>query len=707
MKKSLFYRKPIEYNVHIKSERGMDMSFRFNLNGQLKSFSLPSYKALWPLFETVVNAIQSIEDSENKDRGKVFIKAERDSIQQLNMDGTTPNAPFVSFIVKDNGSGFGKDNYDSFCEAYSTLKLSKGCKGIGRFLWLKAFDNVHIVSSYKENGTWYIREFDFNTEHEIAPEDNIRKNIGGGEWNTEVKLENCIERYKSKFPVTIDSLAKKIIEHCFLYFLSDHKCPQIVLMDSDGKELNLNDMFNETVKDHLHRDELRIKNEKFQLYHIRMKEGATKHELHLCANSREVKSINLNKDIPNLQGKIGAGQPFYYQGYLISSYLDDRVSLNRTSFELESSDDDQTLFDDVYIKEDEIIAACKKYIELYLHDDLIEINAQKRERINEYVAKIKPQYKYLLKCRPEVYDSISSNIKDDALDTELHKASQKWELDIAEQSKIIEEKIKRGEFTENDFDKIFNEYCGAVTSISKASLAEYVIRRKSMLDLLEKALECKENGKYFSEATIHSIICPMQYTSDDLSFEEMNLWIIDDRLSYHTYLASDKKMRALPTINVSSDDRMDIAIFDQAMSFSEEGDVLNSISIIEFKRAGRDDMQKDDTNPINQVLRYVKEIQDGNVKKGNGRPFGNVSNTAFFCYIIADLTESMRLAAENASLIHTADREGYFGYNTSRNAYIEVISYDKLIKDAKQRNNILFDKLFRPNVREALNGRLL
>ena len=259
----------------------------------------------------------------------------------------------------------------------------------------------------------------------------------------------------------------------------------------------------------------------------------------------------------------------------------------------------------------------------------------------------------------------------------------------------------------NDFNKIFNEYCGAITGISKASLAEYVIRRKSMLDLLEKALESKEDGKYFSEATIHSIICPMQYTSDDLSFEEMNLWIIDDRLSYHTYLASDKKMRSLPTINVSSDDRMDIAIFDQAMSFSAENDVLNSISIIEFKKAGRNDMQKDDTNPINQVLRYVKEIRDGNVKKGNGRPFGNVSNTAFFCYVIADLTETMKLAAENASLISTADGEGYFGYNASRNAYIEAISYDKLIKDAKQRNNILFDKLFRPNVRKTLNGRLL
>lgn len=707
MQKKLFSQRLIEYNVHINSERRMDMSFRFNLNGQLQAFSLPPYKALWSLFETVVNAIQSIEDSENKECGKVFIKAERDSVQQINIDGTATNAPFVSFVVKDNGAGFGKDNYDSFCEAYSTLKLKKGCKGIGRFLWLKAFENVHIVSSYKEKGTWFIREFDFNMKREIDPEDNVKENLGEHIWNTEVRLENCIEKYQRKFPVTMDILAKKIIEHCFLYFLSASKCPQIILMDSNGTELNLNSMFEETFKDNLHCDELNIKNETFRLYHIQMREGAIKHELHLCANSREVKSINLSKDIPNLQGKIGEEQTFYYQGYVISKYLDDRVTLNRTSFEFEGSDEDQTLFDDVYIKEDEIIEACKEYVEGYLHDDLVEINTRKREQIDEYVTKVKPQYRYLLKCRPEVYDSISSNVKDEALDIELHKASQKWELDIAEQSKVIEGKIKRGEFTENDFNKIFNEYCGAITGISKASLAEYVIRRKSMLDLLEKALESKEDGKYFSEATIHSIICPMQYTSDDLFFEEMNLWIIDDRLSYHTYLASDKKMKSLPTINVSSDDRMDIAIFDQAMSFSAENDVLNSISIIEFKKAGRNDMQKDDTNPINQVLRYVKEIRDGNVKKGNGRPFGNVSNTAFFCYVIADLTETMKLAAENASLISTADGEGYFGYNASRNAYIEVISYDKLIKDAKQRNNILFDKLFRPNVRKTLNGRLL
>ena len=55
-------------------------------------------------------------------------------------------AHFNEFIVTDNGNGFDSINYQSFLEAYSRLKVKKGCKGIGRFLWLKAFDSVTIDS---------------------------------------------------------------------------------------------------------------------------------------------------------------------------------------------------------------------------------------------------------------------------------------------------------------------------------------------------------------------------------------------------------------------------------------------------------------------------------------------------------------------------------------------------------------------------------
>ena len=84
------------------------------------------------------------------------------------------------------------------------------------------------------------------------------------------------------------------------------------------------------------------------------------------------------------------------------------------------------------------------------------------------------------------------------------------------------------------------------------------------------------------------------------------------------------------------------------------------------------------------------------IKKKNGRSFGDMSRVAFYCYVIADLTPSICESAEFASLIRTQDGQGYFGYNQPVGAYIEVISYDKLLKDSKQRNQVLFDKLFSP-----------
>ena len=86
------------------------------------------------------------------------------------------------------------------------------------------------------------------------------------------------------------------------------------------------------------------------------------------------------------------------------------------------------------------------------------------------------------------------------------------------------------------------------------------------------------------EEVIHSIICPMRHTSDDVSFEEMNLWIVDERLAYHRFLASDKTIKSLPAVNSLSTKELDIAVFDRAFAYSEDVDPLNTITIIEFKK---------------------------------------------------------------------------------------------------------------------------
>jgi len=49
--------------------------------------------------------------------------------------------------------------------------------------------------------------------------------------------------------------------------------------------------------------------------------------------------------------------------------------------------------------------------------------------------------------------------------------------------------------------------------------------------------------------------------------------------------------------------------------------------------------------------------------------------------------------ARGFSLTISPDGEGYFGYSSGFNSYIEVMSFRKLIEGAKMRNKIFFKKL--------------
>lgn len=61
-------------------------------------------------------------------------------------------------------------------------------------------------------------------------------------------------------------------------------------------------------------------------------------------------------------------------------------------------------------------------------------------------------------------------------------------------------------------------------------------------------------------------------------------------------------------------------------------------------------------------------------------------------YLIADLSPTLRDQVE-MRYHKTADNEGYFYTLPKGNGYVEIVSYDKLVRDAKRRNRILFDKL--------------
>lgn len=680
-----------------------------DIRGRVNNTPLPNSKCLWALFESIVNSIQSIEDS-SISNGQIVVYAHRQNAEQLEWD--TKNAqlsneniklevsPIETFSVTDNGKGFTSENYKSFCTADSSLKWEKGCKGIGRFLWLRAFEKASIDSNFQENGKWYKREFNFTLDG-IAPDNNISQS-DIDENKTTVTLSNFRRVYRDKCPKSLEVLARKIIEHCLIYFILGN-CPAIVIRDNLGDSISLNDYFERNIKDSLHQDRLNLEGNEFVIFHVKMPEGASSHELHLCANKREVRPIQLNKFFPNLQKKIsiGAEPDFYYCGYLTGLYLDKYVNNSRTGFDFA---DEEQIDLECNVSEKKLIESAKEYIELYLKEYIDKININKRKRVYKYVSHKQPQYRLLLKQRPEIVDDIKPDLSDSELELALHAHVLKWDLDARQRGEEIKVHMADNGISRTEIMPRFEAYCKEVTAISRISLSEYIIRRKVILELLEKALEKREDGTYVNESQIHSIICPMRYTSDDLNFDEMNLWIIDERLAYHNFLASDKQMKELPELNSKSESRMDIAIFDEAFSFCDKDSPFNSITIIEFKRPNRDGLNKPESDPIRQVLRYVQEIRDGKKKRANGRPFGNVQHTAFYCYIIADLTESMIESAKGGMLNITPDGLGYFGFNQNYGAYIEVISYDKLLKDANDRNRILFDKLFKADPKEIIHG---
>jgi hypothetical protein len=73
----------------------------------------------------------------------------------------------------------------------------------------------------------------------------------------------------------------------------------------------------------------------------------------------------------------------------------------------------------------------------------------------------------------------------------------------------------------------------------------------------------------------------MHTTSDDVPYEQQNLWIIDERLSYHSFLASDMRLDSMGVLGNSSASRPDLLIFERALTFTEDE------GAVEFTRNNR------------------------------------------------------------------------------------------------------------------------
>lgn len=673
------------------------MSLHTNLQGRLRNTHLPKSHGLLPVFETIVNSIHSLEERGNLSTGQIILKIQRDSQSSPLDEDSHPN-DIEGFVVEDDGIGFNDANMRSFETLDSDHKIDKGCRGVGRLLWLKAFDHIEINSCFQDSeNNVKNRAITFDAKNGIKSlqvADNTNSYI-----KTSVKLLGFDKKFSAAAPKTIDPIARALLEHCLWYFVRTEGVPEIKIQDLNGV-INLNDLYDTYMHESAYGEEITIKDHNFNLIHIKFRASSSKkHGLSFCASSRLVKEEAISGKIPGLHGRISDNNgEFIYSCYVSSVYLDERVRSERTSFNITDTEDIDGIFSsaEISLKEirEQVLERSKIYLNAYLEDNI----TAGRNRIDKFVSEKAPRYRPIISRISKDELAIDPNISDKDLELHLHKHLAEVERSMLEQGHEI---MASFDGDVDDYQERLNQYLRTAEDIKKSDLANYVSHRRVIIDLLEKSIQRTETGKYAREDLIHELIMPMRKDSNEVLVDSYNLWLVDERLAFHNYLASDKTLSAMPITGDCSTKEPDLCalnICDNPILVSEKQTLpLASITIIEIKRPMRNDAKAgEQKDPIEQSLGYLNRIRKGQVMTAKGRLIPNSEDIPGYCYVICDLTQSIIDRCELLDLTVTSDHTGYFGFHKKYKAYIEVISYDKLVNTAKERNRSFFDKLGLP-----------
>ena len=672
------------------------MSLQTNLKGRLRNTSLPKSHGLMPVFEAVVNSIHSIEENDNSDNGKVVLRINRATQESLDFDAKSL-PPILGFTITDNGCGFDETNFKSFETLDSDHKIDKGCRGVGRLMWLKVFDLVEVESHFVDgDGQLKKRVFRFNDKSGVHDE-NVQE-ATEQQPGTQIKLVGFDESYRKQVPTKGLTVANQLLEHVLWYFVRQGSAPDIQVEDA-GEIFELDSLLEEHMHASAFSETITIGDFSFDLTHIKFRASVNKkHQLALCAANRLVKEESIQGKIPGLYGKISdASGEFTYNCYVSSGYLDERVRSERTSFDIAENVED--MLNEVSFKDirDAVLARTKEY----LQDVLAENVSAGRKRVDDFINSHAPRYRPIAHYVAEEQLIVDPEKSDK--DLELHLHAQWYEVErqlVSEGHDIMQ---PQNEEHIDQYKERLSEYLQKAEDLKQSDLANYVSHRKVIIDLLQKSIERLDDGKYARDDMIHELIMPMRKDSSEVLMDSCNLWLIDERLAFHNYLASDKTLNAMPVTGNDSTkepDLLSLRVFDNPLLVNDQNSFpLASITVVEIKRPMRNDMREgEDKDPIDQALSYLERIREGKVTTKSGRPIPGNNDIPGYCYVLCDLTESMHRRCRRANLRITSDGMGYFGYNEPSHAYIEVISFDQLVKAAKERNRAFFDKLGLPAV---------
>ena len=661
---------------------------RMDLQGRLRNTQVAAQNAFLPIFEAIVNSIHSIEDrfglEDAAEKGRIQVHVYR--VQQLQLPivaGRQPVEPLNRFTVVDNGVGFTDPNLKSFETADSAAKIEHGGKGIGRLTWLVVFEKAEIESRFRgdEDRLWR-RSFTFSpTETGIS--DFSEETLESEETiETRVCLVGVQKRYEE--PLRKGLIAERVFEHCFNYFVVGN-CPLVTVIEhgADGTSdpVVVNALTQELDISQL--EQLKVGEHDLNLRHVQQRHASgMKHVGHLLANDRVVSSFPL-ADVSDLGAdpiRGEQGKPLVHHAFVGGPALDLAADATRSSFVLPDGEPIQEASGLLDLK------TLREEVGRLVNDRLKEVLEAERkatlEKVEHHIRTEQPEYARLLEQKRDELAHIKWTDNSMLMDETLYRVKQGWELEIRQRQSAVEQKLVE---SETDVDELAEQLYRVVSDTNLAGqddLVRYVVKRRAVLKILQKLISRPESAL---EKHIHRIVFPLKRTNGEVDYEDHNLWLVDDTLSFYEFISSDIPLSKNAAAPSDSLERPDILAF-------KTGDPFQHVSIVEFKKPDR----KDNENPVAQLARYARRLRKGGSMDVNGITLPGISmNVRIDGYAIVTLNPKMEsVLRDGPGEMKQVEAEWrWYGVMGNLNMNVEVLDFRAFVSRAKQRNQAFFKPL--------------
>lgn len=648
-------------------------------------------QAMQPLFEAVSNAIFAIEDIQTK-------HSDYQGVVDILVSGLR-NPDVLNIEVIDNGIGLDRKRYEAFCQLDTDFKKERGGKGVGRLFWLDSFADVRVESKYLESDRFHDRAFTFLLNNgEQLREDDKRLHLSRvRNTGTVVSFKGLREaNYRKQFPASAELFKRYFSAHFIADFLMA-KGPKVRL-EIDGEEarypeavsgLVVGKSFEASTDEHREFGALKITGFTCKPEASTGLDGM--HQLHLLADGRNVEPRKIDKLLGIDRVRRDGHDDLVFHGCITGDYLNRHVNEGRTAFNLAES------------KVKELIRFCTEFIkEKFLTEQIAEYSEARREDYRVFVQ------------RYPIYDFADEDTQLDRVPfgarspEEFATGLVKYQIrrdetrqnDIEAVIKLLEE----GQSVSENFAETVIKAAQEVQNSERLALAQHVVRRKLVLELLERLIRrIRDRGEkeedFHLESTLHSLIVPMRLNGSDPSNVEASvhdLWIVDERLAFTRSFASDQRL-AETLKSGGTDIRPDLLVWNLAHGLgvvdpSDDGtefdasEPLRKAMIVEFKRPGRTQYKKAEDLVELQITKYLRQLKNGEIEAYNRQRVRIAPDCIFHCYVVADIRGDLK--EQLAGWSTTANGEGRIRAldNEFKGSTIEVIQWQDLVNDAWARN---------------------